>query len=95
MDKQKSEEFYERLKKQLTESSSWPSKYLYKFIVPSNKEKIVSIVEIFNTLNAIIDSKQSKKGSYTSISITATMKNPDAVIEKYKEVSKIDGVISL
>ena len=95
MDKQKSEEFYERLKKQLTESSSWPSKYLYKFIVPSNKEKIVSIVEIFNTLNAIIDSKQSKKGSYTSISITATMKNPDAVIEKYKEVSMIDGVISL
>ena len=95
MDKQKSEEFYERLKKQLTESSSWPSKYLYKFIVPSNKEKIVSIVEIFNNLNAIIDSKQSKKGSYTSISITATMKNPDAVIEKYKEVSKIDGVISL
>ncbi|MEP1856103.1 DUF493 family protein, partial [Nonlabens ulvanivorans] len=42
-----------------------------------------------------IDNKVSSKGTYTSISIKVTMKSPDAVIEKYKEVGEIDGVISL
>jgi hypothetical protein len=37
----------------------------------------------------------SSKGKYTSVSIVVHMKNPDAVIEKYKEVSKVKGVISL
>lgn len=95
MDKQKTEDFYERLKEQLLENSSWPSKYLYKFIVPTDKEKIKSIMDAFDNLGAVIESKQSKKGAYTSISITATMKNPDIVIEKYKEVGKVEGVISL
>jgi putative lipoic acid-binding regulatory protein len=95
MKEQKSEEFYTRLKEQLLETSTWPSKYLYKFIVPTNKEKIKSIADIFDNLGAVIESKKSKKGTYTSVSVTVTLKNPDAVIEKYKEVSKVEGVISL
>lgn len=95
MDKKKPEDFYLRLKEQLTETSLWPSKYLYKFIVPSDKDKIASIIAIFKDIKAEVDSRQSKKGTYTSISIATTMKNPDAVIAKYKEVDKIDGVISL
>jgi putative lipoic acid-binding regulatory protein len=95
MDKQKPEEFYQRLKEQLLENSSWPSKYLYKFIVPTDKEKIKSITDIFDNLGAVIESKQSKKGTYTSVSITAIMENPDTVIEKYREVGKVEGVISL
>lgn len=95
MDKQKTEEFYRRLKEQLSENSSWPSKYLYKFIVPTDKEKIKSITDIFDNLGAVIESKQSKKGTYTSISITAIMENPDAVIEKYEKVGEVEGVISL
>lgn len=95
MSKQNPEEFYKRLKEQLLETTAWPSKYLYKFIVPTDKEKIARISMIFDNMGAVIDSKQSKKGTYTSISITATMKNPDVVIEKYKEVTKIEGVISL
>ena len=29
-------EFYERLKKELVETSLFPTKYLYKFIIPSD-----------------------------------------------------------
>ena len=36
----KTEEFYIRLKGELEESTSWPSSYLYKFIVPTDTEKI-------------------------------------------------------
>ena len=95
MDQKKPEDFYKRLKEQLLETSTWPSKYLYKFIVPTDKEKIKSIEDIFDNTGAVIASKQSKKGTYTSISITVTLENPDVVISKYKEVSKIEGVISL
>ncbi|QLG46734.1 DUF493 family protein [Costertonia aggregata] len=95
MGKEKPEEFYKRLKEQLDESTTWPSDYLYKFIVPTESDKIGKIQDIFDNTGAVIESKQSKKGKYTSISVTVNLKNPDEVIQKYKEVGKLKGVISL
>ena len=89
------EEFYKKLKGRLEETTSWPSEYLFKFIVPSEKEKIKSIEDVFDNTGAVIDTKESRKGTYTSVSINVRMKDPDAVIAKYKEVSVVDGVISL
>nr|WP_299172664.1 DUF493 family protein [uncultured Allomuricauda sp.] len=95
MEKENPEEFYARLKEQLLENTKWPSNYLYKFIVPTDNERINQINNIFNNTGAVIESKKSKKGTYTSISITVHLQNPDEVIAKYKEVSKVEGVISL
>ena len=95
MDTDKSEEFYGRLREELLKNSAWPSDYLYKFIVPTDKQKIAQINKIFDNTGAVIESKQSRKGKYTSLSITVNLKNPDEVIAKYKEVGKVDGVISL
>ena len=89
------EEFYKRLRTQLEESSQWPALYLYKFIVQTDADKIREIHTVFNNTGAVIDSKLSKNGKYTSLSVRVNLKNPDAVIVKYKEVGKIDGVISL
>jgi putative lipoic acid-binding regulatory protein len=95
-DTNKSEEFYTKLKKQLQDTSLWPSPYLYKFIIKSDTNKVNQINAIFDNLGAVIETKPSAKGNYTSVSINVTMKNPDAVIDKYKEVAeKIEGVISL
>ena len=95
MSNENSEEFYKRLRIQLEEHSSWPSTYLYKFIVPTDQAKIDQIYAIFDQNGAVIESKKSKNGNYTSVSITVTMKDPDAVIAKYIEVSAVEGVISL
>ena len=95
MDTEKSENFYLRLKEKLLNSTSWPADYLYKFIVPTDKAKIAQIEQIFDNTGAVIESKQSSKGQYTSLSITENLVNPDAVIEKYKEVGLVEGVISL
>ncbi len=95
MDSEKSEEFYGRLKAELLNTQSWPSDYLYKFIVPTDSAKIEQINKIFDNTGAVIESRQSRKGKYTSISITVHLKDPDAVISKYKEVSAVEGVISL
>ena len=91
-----SEAFYSKLKIQLQDTAIWPTEYLYKFIVLTDKNKINKITSIFNHLGAVIDNKASKNGKYTSVSINVKMKNPEAVINKYKEVAeKVEGVISL
>ncbi|QJP35184.1 DUF493 family protein [Nonlabens sp. Ci31] len=95
MENKNSEEFYAKLKIQLADTSSWPSKYLYKFIVPTQGTQISEIETLFDNTGAVITTKESSKGKYTSVSILVNMKNPDKVIAKYKEVSKVKGVISL
>ena len=95
MEKDNPDEFYARLKEQLLETTSWPSNYLFKFIVPTDEKRIGEINAIFDNTGAVIESKKSKKGTYTSISITVNMKDPDEVIAKYKQVSTVKGVISL
>ncbi|WP_055442260.1 DUF493 family protein [Lacinutrix himadriensis] len=95
-EKQNPEEFYTKLKAQLHDTDSWPSEYLYKFIVKSDLHKIAEIEALFNNIGAIINTIESKNGKYTSISIHVLMQDPDAVITKYKEVAEnVEGVISL
>lgn len=90
------EEFYKKLKSQLQDTAMWPTVYLYKFIVPTREEKIKGVEDIFDNMGAVIKTKQSRNGKYTSVSVNVRMDDPDAVIDKYKEVGeKIEGVISL
>lgn len=95
MDQEKTDEFYVRLKKQLSANNTWPANYLYKFIVPTDKKRMAQIHEIFSNTGAVIESKKSKKGTYTSLSITVYLQDPDEVIAKYREVAAVEGVISL
>lgn len=94
MDK-KTEEFYIRLKDELANTSLWPSIYLYKFIVPTDEEKICEVENAFNNMGAVIKTSQSKTGKFTSISVNVQMISPDHVIAKYQEVSNVEGIISL
>ncbi len=92
----KSEEFYNKLREQLYGTASWPSEYLYKFIVKSEPDKITTLENIFNNMGAVINTHKSKNGKYTSVSINLKMESPEKVIEKYKEVTeKVEGVLSL
>ena len=94
MDKN-TQEFYERLKAELDLSTTWPATYLYKFIVPSVNDNVLRVEEAFNCMGAVIKTTKSKTGKFTSISIDVTMKDSQEVIDKYIEISTIEGVISL
>jgi hypothetical protein len=51
---------------------------------------------IFDNMGAVINTRLSKKGKYTSLSINVRMKSPDAVIKIYKQIGReVEGVISL
>ncbi|MDT0293090.1 DUF493 family protein [Mesonia ostreae] len=90
------DDFYKNLKVKLAETAEWPSEYLYKFIVPSKNEKIAEVENIFDNMGAVITTKESSKGTYTSVSVSVKIESPEMVIEKYIEVGeKVEGVISL
>ena len=89
------DEFYKSLKEKLESETSWPSIYLFKFIVKSSSQSLDAVVAIFENEKERIQLKPSKAGTYTSVSVKTLMLSPDAVIEKYKRVGEIEGVISL
>ena len=94
-DMDKRTQFYRQLKKKLKKDTTFPSKYLFKFIVPSDEDKIIQIENMFNFLGAVITKTSSKTGKFTSVSILVIMKKADDIIAKYKEAEKIEGIISL
>lgn len=89
------EAFYQKLKKQLDETTAFPSDYMYKFIIPSSGEQSSQIENIFNNTGAVINTKKSKTGKYISVSVLIKVDNASKVIEYYKKAESVEGVISL
>ena len=87
MDKQWVESFREKLDSHYT----WPSLYLFKFIVPKGKEQEVKNLFPLHTTSE----KLSKQGNYTSVSAKINMPSSDAVIAIYEKASKIEGIVAL
>jgi putative lipoic acid-binding regulatory protein len=69
--------------------------YLYKFIVPSVNNNVLRVEEAFDCMGAVIKTTKSRTGKFTSISVDVTMKDAQEIIDKYIEVSIIEGIISL
>ena len=94
MDK-KTTEFFERLKNELENSNDWPAEYLFKFIVPTNLQKTTAVQNAFDRLGAVMKTTKSKNENYTSISVNVQMESAQQIIDKYIELSTIEGIISL
>ena len=80
---QKTKEFYDRLKVELDLSNTWPSIYLFKFIVPTVNDNIERVENAFDCMGAVIKTKKSKTGKYTSISVDVTMKDSQEIVDNY------------
>jgi len=91
----KQTEFYAKLKESLDASSEYPSEYLFKFIVPTTKNQLQEVEEMFDLPGVVIDTRASKTNKYKSVSIRMTVKSSDEIIAKYKEVAVVEGIISL
>jgi uncharacterized protein len=92
---EKTRDFYERLKAELDNANEWPAEYLFKFIVPTDPIKIATVENAFDRMGAVIKTNQSKTAKFTSISIDVTMNDAQSIVDKYLEVSTIEGIISL
>jgi len=79
--------FRERLDAQ----SSFPTLYMFKFIVPKGSEAEVASLLPNNEMKL----KESSKGTYVSATIQALMPSSEAIIDVYLRASRIEGVIAL
>ena len=78
-------------KRKLEEQHSFPTIYMFKFIIPSGREG-----EVIRLLpDGDITSKLSKEGKYTSITARLMMSTSDEVIEIYNNTHSIEGIIAL
>ena len=87
--------FYLRLHKQLSESSDWPTNYLFKFIIPSEEGRKTALLSIFSEIDVKISTKKSSGNKYESVSVESVFETLDAIIDIYKKASKIEGIIQL
>jgi putative lipoic acid-binding regulatory protein len=85
---------FDSLKEKL-EQMTFPSLYLFKFIVKSDLKKIAQIESLFHSERAEIRLQESSKGAFVSISVKEVMLSAEEIIDIYVKSSKIDGVIAL
>lgn len=87
------EETLEKLKIQL-ELLEWPNVYLFKFIIPNQPQQIAQVTALFDE-TSVINFHPSSNQKYTSVSVKELMLDVDSIIEKYRNASSIEGIISL
>jgi uncharacterized protein len=81
----------EAFKAKLDAQTSFPSLYMFKFIVPNGKENEVKAIFPYNQMEL----KPSSKGKYVSVTIKAMMPSSDAILDIYNKAALIEGVIAL
>jgi putative lipoic acid-binding regulatory protein len=91
MDKSKQ---YDKLRALLNEQESWPTVYMFKFIVPADN-RTIAIVESKFSDEANITLKASSTGKYYSITVREVMFSVDSIIDKYKEMEGIEGLMAM
>lgn len=85
------QEWINNFRIKLDEHHSWPTVYIFKFIVPKGKEN--ELKNLF-PLHSSTD-KVSTQGNYISVTFQMMMPSSESVIEVYERVSSIEGLISL
>ncbi|PKQ61320.1 hypothetical protein BZG02_16130 [Labilibaculum filiforme] len=88
------QEKYNKLRYQLMESFSWPSLYMFKFIIPNSDEKVNAIKALFPS-ETQFSYKTSKDLKFIGITVKKTMESADAVIDIYIKAQSIEGVMML
>jgi putative lipoic acid-binding regulatory protein len=83
-----------KFRQKLEETLSFPSVYMFKFIVSSELRKIALVENLFEP-GTDIHRQESGRGRYTSITAKQVVMSIDEIIEIYRLASKIEGIIYL
>jgi uncharacterized protein len=89
-----SEEELEKFRQKLVETTTFPTVYMFKIIVPG-ENRIIALVENLFEPEADIKTKESDKGKYISITVKQVIIEVEEILEIYKKASLIKGVMML
>lgn len=96
MSKEENKDPFDSLLEKL-EAEKWPNAYMFKFILPgNNSEKMKQVKACFQGKKTEMSVNKSKNGKYISLSVKVKkMYSAQAVIDLYRQVSTIEGVMAL
>ena len=89
-----SEEDLEKFRLKLLETTTFPTVYMFKIIVPSNNRSIAMAENLFEP-EADIKTKESDKGKYTSITVKQVVIAVEEILDIYRKASLIEGAMML
>jgi hypothetical protein len=87
------DEQYDNLLRELNKNANWPIVYMFKFIIPADNKKLALVSSKFSD-QSVITKKESFNGNFISITIKEVMLNAQSIIDKYKEMEGIEGLMS-
>ena len=82
---------FDKLHQTLEEQFTWPTPYLFKFIVDKDNQQ--PVLDLFD--NQPFKRRPSRNGRYVSLTALVPMPSPDAVIDIYRRAAALKGVITL
>lgn len=88
------EEELKKFKEKILETTTFPTVYMFKFIVPSENRSIALVENLFDP-ETDIHTKESGSGKYTSITGMQVAVNVDEIMLVYEKASKIKGILFL
>ncbi len=88
------DDFLNRLEQQLTQNSSWPAVYMFKFIIPEGNRGYAQLRSLFGE-ESRLSTRHSSGGKYISVTVKELMLNPAEIIERYRKASEIEGIMAL
>jgi len=88
------EEQLNKLRARLNEVHRWPSKYMFKFVMPNDEERVTKLKLIFGE-SAEFKTRLSSNGNYISVTVYEIMLSADHIFERYTIAGTIPGIISL
>jgi putative lipoic acid-binding regulatory protein len=88
------DEELDRFKQKLVETMTFPSVYMFKFIITSEHRNIALVENLFGS-ETVLHTKDSRKGRYTSITAKQVVMSVEEIIDIYRKASAIKGVMFL
>jgi putative lipoic acid-binding regulatory protein len=84
---------FTKFKALLDDQMSWPDYYAFKFVIKTDEKH--RLLELFSAENHQIKENPSRTGKYTSVTCRKLVQCSDDVVAVYREVSTIEGIITL
>lgn len=92
---QTTDDFYRQFKERLEQTHSFPTDYIFKYIVPADQNNIAKLHAIFSSANPSVTTRESKNGKFTSLTFKVQVHDADDVVLYYRQAAAIEGIVML
>ncbi|MCQ2215350.1 MAG: hypothetical protein MJZ31_05470 [Bacteroidales bacterium] len=91
---QNNQQQLEGLREQLLKTKKWPLRYMFKFVMPNDKETL-AVVQSMMPEGGTVSYKNSANGKYVAMTYVVNMPDADSIVSLTSNVAALPGVMSL